>query len=223
MLTIMIAVQLSRGPGFAPSIIGVSRCDILDVVLLVILVIASIILTLIGVKVNQNEYERKESCEGYEFVKGDVKYTNKNTKALILIGLIAAFLSTTVGLGPAVAIQPMLVQLDLNAATASATGMYLTMFTAGCATITMIVFQRLDLQYTLIINIITILGTLPGVYGQGWIVRKAGGRFQFTIMIMMFFQVFAVATIFPMMLKNSFSARDYGEDIFAFSTYCTPT
>ena len=122
-----------------------SRCDILDFVLLAVLVIASIILTLLGVMVNQKEYERKEACQGYEFVKGDVKYTNKNTRKFIFIGLAAAFLSTTVGLGPAVAIQPMLVQLDLNAATASATGMYLTMFTAGCATITMIVFQRLDL------------------------------------------------------------------------------
>jgi len=104
MLAIMIAVQLSRGPGFAPSIIGVSRCDSLDFILLAVLVIASVILTLLGVMVNQKEYERKEACEGYDFVKGDVKYTNKNTRALIFIGLAAAFLSTTVGLGPAVAI-----------------------------------------------------------------------------------------------------------------------
>ena len=200
-----------------------SRCDVLDVVLLEHLVIASIILTLLGVKVNKIEYERKEACKGYEFVKGDIKYTNKNTLALILIGFSASFISTTVGLGVGLVIQPLFILLDLNAATASATGMYITMFTTGCSTITMIVIQRLDLKYTLIINIITIPATLLGVYGQGWIVRKAKGRFQFTVMIMMFFQVFAVASIFPVMLKNLSSANDYGEDILEFSPYCTST
>ena len=84
---------------------------------------------------------------------------------LVIIGFSAAFLATTVGLGPGVAFQPILVQLDLPAPIAAATGMYLTMFTAGAATITMMVFQNIDLKYALIMCIITVIGTVPGVYG----------------------------------------------------------
>lgn len=102
--------------------------------------------------------------------------------------------------------------------------MYLTMFTAGSATIVMMVFQRLNLKYTLIINILTIIGTYPGVFGQAWIVRKAGGRFQFTVAIMLFFQVFAVFTVVPMMLYNSIEQTNYGENVMGFTDYCiTPS
>lgn len=37
---------------------------------------------------------------------------------------------------------------------------------------------------------------------------------------MLFFQVYAVVTIVPMIIKNSLAAKKYGEDILAFSTYC---
>lgn len=128
------------------------------------LISLSCVATIAGWIINQKEHGRKEAA-GYQFIKGDIKFTNANTAKLIFIGFSAAFLATTVGLGPAVAFQPIFVQLDLNAAIASATSCYLGMFTTGAATITMIVFQRLDLKYTLIINILTIIATYPGVIG----------------------------------------------------------
>ena len=53
------------------------------------------------------------------------------------------------------------------------------------------------------------------------IVKRAGGRFQFTVAIMIFFQVFAVVTIVPIMLKNAIAAKNFGEDVMGFGTYCT--
>ena len=48
MLAIMIILQLLRGPGSEPSIIGVSRCDALDWVLLIGLILISILFTFAG-------------------------------------------------------------------------------------------------------------------------------------------------------------------------------
>ena len=82
-----------------------------------------------------------------------------------------------VGVTPGAFFVIFLVALDINVATATATGLFLVMMTAASATINSIVFQLVDLQYLLLIGTITVGSTLPGVYGQALIVRLAGGRF----------------------------------------------
>ena len=52
----------------------------------------------------------------------------------------------------------------MHYAVASSTGMYLTMFTALAATINMIIFKRIDIQYMLVIAVLTILGSIPGIF-----------------------------------------------------------
>ena len=52
----------------------------------------------------------------------------------------------------------------MHYAVAPSTGMYLTMFTALAATINMIIFKRIDIQYMLVIAVLTILGSIPGIF-----------------------------------------------------------
>ena len=53
----------------------------------------------------------------------------------------------------------------MHTAVASATGSYLTLFTTGAATINVLINQKLDLKYSGWICLLTLIGSLPGIYG----------------------------------------------------------
>ena len=84
---------------------------------------------------------------------------------LVSVSIVSAFLVAAVGVTPGSFFITLMVALDYNIAVASATGVFLVMITAVSATINTIVFQLIDLRYSLLINLVTIVGTLPGVYG----------------------------------------------------------
>ena len=64
----------------------------------------------------------------------------------------------------------------MHAAVATATGMYCAMFTTFASTLILILNNWLNIPYAGILIVMTIIGTLPGLYGQNWIVEKARGR-----------------------------------------------
>ena len=66
----------------------------------------------------------------------------------------------------------------------------------------------------------TLIGTLPGLYGQGWIVSKAKGRTQFTVAILFFYLVFQLITVLPLSVIEALRAKDNDEDVMAFKSYC---
>ena len=68
--------------------------------------------------------------------------------------------------------------------------MYLTLFTTLAASINVLINNKINIPYSLLINVLTIIGTIPGLYGQLWFVKKAGGRSSVTVMILLFFIVF---------------------------------
>ena len=170
-----------RGPDSQPSIIGVERCDALDFVFLFILLVLSIGLTFVGVRIVSFEHQQKIEC-GYELTKGDLDFTMPQIMNLVGVSVVCAFLVAVVGVTPGSVFVPLLITLGYNVAVASSTGIFLVMITAGSATINAIVFHLLDLRYSLLINILTIIGTIQGVYGQEKIVKLTGGRYQFTIL-----------------------------------------
>ena len=67
---VLVIIQVLRGSGTKPSLIGVERCDALDWVLFSILILSGVILTYVALKVNFAEYEKKVKAR-YNFTKGD--------------------------------------------------------------------------------------------------------------------------------------------------------
>ena len=74
--------------------------------------------------------------------------------------LIAAFC----GISPGNIFVSMLVIIGTDPVVASATGMYITMFTTLAASIQVFIFNKINLKYALSIQIMTFLGTFPGIY-----------------------------------------------------------
>ena len=80
-----------RGQGKEPSIIGSTRCTSIDWTLLIILLVASIIMTILAVIVQRKEYAYKKKI-GYEFVTGDFECTLKNAISLPLAACFVGFI-----------------------------------------------------------------------------------------------------------------------------------
>ena len=70
------------------------------------------------------------------------------------------------------------------------------------------------------VNIFTVVGTIPGVYCQAQIVRLAGGRGQFTVLGLVILAAFFLIVIPYLSILNLMAAVEKGEDIYAFNDYC---
>lgn len=68
------------------------------------------------------------------------------------------------GIGPGFIFSPILLLIGIEPQVATATGMYVTMFTTLSATIQVIIYKKIYLRYALYIQIMTFLGTLPGIF-----------------------------------------------------------
>ena len=220
MLVIMIASKVVRGPGGGKdSVFGLDICSGGAWAAYAFLVIAALILTYLAAKVAKNDYQNKLS-NGYKFCKGDQELNTKNQMKLVGIAFGGAFAATTCGLSPGLVFNPTLINMDMHPAAASATGMYLALWTTLAGTINMLLNDALNIPFSLLINILTIIGTIPGLQGQIWVVQKAGGRNQFTVMILFAFLIFQLVTILPLSLVEAMHAKDTGEDITAFKEFC---
>lgn len=146
--------------------------------------------------------------------------TLKGQMKLVAVAFFGSFFASVSGVGPGAIFNSVLVQLDMNPAVASATGMYCTLYTTLASSINLIINEKLNLEYSLLINILTIIGSLPGLYGQGWIVQKAGGRTQFTVVILLSFLLLILVASLPISITEIQRAKDDGQDVTSFTRFC---
>ena len=220
MLLIMVLSKVARGPGGGfESAFGLQICDAAAWLAFVALVAFAALFTFLAAKIAIKEFVEKKNC-GYKFTRGDQELTTKNVFKLSGIAFLGAFLAALSGIGPGVVFNSVMIQLDLHPAVASATGMYLVLFTTLSASINLLINEQLNIPYSLWLSLFTIIGTIPGLFAQGWIVRKAGGRNQFTVMILIFILVFCLLTILPLSLLEALKANDDGKSITKVNSFC---
>jgi hypothetical protein len=170
---LFLGISLLKSNGEVTSVIGIKRCDINDWALFVLLQWLCIIFTWLGSRVLQSEYKEKVQCS-YDFTDGDLKATGSKLLCFQAIAFIGAFGTAFCGSGPGAIFAPMLIMVDIHPDVALVTAIYLAMLTTLCATIQEIVYDKLNLQYSLYICIFTFLGTLPGVFFQRYIMVTTG-------------------------------------------------
>ena len=86
----------------------------------------------------------------------------------------------------------------MDSAVAAATANYVCFFLTLSASINSLIIGTLNWRYSILVNIIAIIGSIPGIYNQGFIVRKSGGRHQFTVMIILSFILMNILVVIPM-------------------------
>jgi hypothetical protein len=189
MITLIFICSLLRGNGKTPSVVGVLKCDAADHTILVLLIVSGFVYTIIASRWGQKEHLYKKSI-GYNFVKGDIPMDIKSILKLGAIGFMAGFLNAGFGVGSAFVVSPALFLFDQNPATASATGMFIATLNCVSSSIVVILFNRLQLWYALILCIATAVGTIPGIILQHKIVAWTG-RPSMTVLFLMFFILFS--------------------------------
>jgi uncharacterized membrane protein YfcA len=219
-LLIMIAIQASRGPGGdRESVVGLTVCQPLSWLLFALFSLLAVLFTYIAARIVDREYKQKLEV-GYNFTRGDVTLTAAGMTRLVATSFVGAFVAGLAGVGPGIVFQTYFVVVDMHPSVASGSANILTTFVTLSATINLIIDKRLNIPYTLAINFVTLLASIPGLRLQDWQIR-ASGRNQFTILIMLFFAVLTLVTFLPLSLRDTLLAYEEGEDITSFNSYCS--
>ena len=139
MIIIVFLCTLFRGNGKDPSVIGVTKCEPVDHILLTLLILSGVVSTIIAsIWVSRDYIYKEKIC--YTFEKGDIKLTVPAILKLAFIGFSAGFLQAGFGVGSAFVVSPALFMFDQHPATASATGMYIAMLNTMSASIVVAIF-----------------------------------------------------------------------------------
>ena len=139
MLATMILANLIRGPGNGKkSIFGLYICDIASWLVFTALVSAATIMTALASRLANWEYDEKRKI-GYTFTKGDQKLTLRNSARLCFVAFSDSFFAAVSGIGPGIIFNSVLIQYDMHPAVASATGMYLTLYTTLSSTLNLLI------------------------------------------------------------------------------------
>lgn len=87
------------------------------------------------------------------------------------------------GVGAGMIFTPVLVLLGIEPRVGTATGMYISMFTALASSIGVILLKRMNYEYSGMVQIMTIFGSLLGIFFQDFMV-KTTGRVSYQIIIL---------------------------------------
>ena len=137
---------------------------------------------ILGVRLVKNEYQAKLKY-GYEFSQGDFKGDTQDILKLSLISFFASIAAVFCGVGAGSMFVPVLTIIGIHPQVASATGMYVTMFVCLTGSIVLIVFQMINLQYAVYVQLMTFMGTIPGIFFQGYIIKTTGKQSYVLILL----------------------------------------
>lgn len=153
---------------------------------------------------------------GYQFVPGDLELTPYNMIVIIAISFVGSVLAAFTAIGPGSIFVPVLTMIGVEARVAGATGMYVTCYMTLSSTIQLLIMGKIPLAYMTYVLVFTMVGTIPGLFFQNFIVERTG-RVSYGVFIL-FSTLFVcgVSTLginIPQMVSDPHEA-------FSFTNYC---
>ena len=91
---------------------------------------------------------------------------------LLVFSFIGGWISGALGMGGGSVFNPLLLSIGVPAQVASATGMYMIIFSTGASTLTYILNDMLNISYGIWASSFCILGTIGGMYLLDKLMRK---------------------------------------------------
>lgn len=156
---------------------------------------------------------------GYQFAESDIKWTSKNSIRMLIYGFFGGLISGSIGLGAAIIFIPMLIRLGVSPMVASATGMYLVLFSTASSSILFAIHLILPFEYAFFLGVFVIIGTYLGLKSINDLVKKSGRASLLVIALTIVIAISAILTPIVGGL-NAKSDDDKGKDIFAFASFC---
>lgn len=129
------------------------------------LIVFAIFLTVLAVKIQIREYAHKQKV-GYNFTRGDFVCTPKNATCLSLVAAVVGFINAVTGIGPGIMLYAILLQLDLHPRVAGNSSQWLGVLISLASSICMLIYGMIPIDYAVVINSFTMMGTLYGMQLQ---------------------------------------------------------
>lgn len=183
----------------------INICNIISQFLVVGIISYCIILYI------KKDYERKR-LNNYIFLEGDIIWNNANITKFIIIASLTGILSTYMGIGGGMLITPIMIQVGMIPEVVIATGSITTFFSSLISTLNYLLVGRLNLNYGILLSIMSMLGSLVGLKLSDLILNRLKRQ---SILI---FIVSLILLISGVMLVNSVIMNDLGD--FKISNYC---
>lgn len=140
----------------------------------------------------QKEQDLKQKY-GSGLASSDVKLHGGPLVKLLAFSFVGGWVSGALGLGGGSIFNPLLLSLGCPPKVASATGMYMIIFSTGASTMTYIIAEMLDVTYGLWIGSFCILGTLLGMSLLESVMKKLGRQSPLVILLSFILGISAVA------------------------------
>jgi uncharacterized membrane protein YfcA len=200
------------------SIIGIERCSWPDwtIYALYFLLLAGI--TLFSAIYLKAYYLRKLK-HGYDFKKGDMKWTVPKLSIMTTIAFVTGIISGALGLGGGVIFNPLFLELGLHPQVASATGMYLVMFGTLSNSALYALGKQLYWAWGFWQGTFTVIGSILGLKMISSAIKKTG---RVSLLVFMLAIVIGVSAIVIPINATLTMIEDLeaGENVFGFKWIC---
>lgn len=213
-----ILVTILRGGKGLDSIIGVSKCEILDWLILIAYITCVMILNILGVWIVLSEQKIKDNIN-WPTSKWEVTWRPKNilitSIASFFIGLVAAIS----GIGGGMLITPFMLTIGFLPTECSYTAMYIILVSKIVSSFAYFISGLMPVTYALCIGFLLVIMVLLTEILIGKIIKKYGRQ----SIISGFFAIFSVISLFLVLYAGISKAKkdsDDGKKIFEFYSYC---
>lgn len=116
-----------------------------------------------------------------------------NLAKLVGFSFIGGWVSGALGLGGGAIFNPLLLSMGVPPKVASASGMYMIIFSTGASTMTYIISGLLNLSYGLWVGGFCIIGTLLGMYLLNKIMKKLNRQSPLVFLLTFIFVISVIA------------------------------
>ena len=162
-LFLLLFVNLWRGSKSTPSLFGVDHCSAADWTSVGIFGLVCIAITVYTTRTEQHEQSLKRN-HGTGLDEVGIDLRGSTLVQLMFFSFFGGWVSGALGLGGGSIFNPLLLSMGLPPKVASATGLYMLIFSTAASTISYIIADMLDISYGLWVGGFCIVGTIGGMY-----------------------------------------------------------
>lgn len=134
----------------------------------------------------------KQKYGGINLVDSDILLQGKPLCIVTALGFVGGWVAGALGLGGGSVYNPVLLAMGVPPKVSSATGLYLVSYSTFAASLIFILNDSLDIRYGLWISLWSVIGTLFGLCGANWYMKKSGRQ---SIIVWCLVIIFVLSTI----------------------------
>ena len=167
----VLLVNILRGSRKFESLISIERCSWSDWSILISFLVYCLMLTAIATRKVFKDQNLKTKL-GAGMAPSDLRFDGSILLKLVIFAFLGGFMSGALGLGGGAIFNPILLSLGVLPSVASATGMYMILFSTSGSSIIYIIHKMLNLQFSFWIGFWCSGGSILGLYILNKIIKR---------------------------------------------------